>query len=324
MADSVATVLLQGESGSGKEVIARYIHQLSGRGSGPFVAVNCAALPEGLLESELFGHEKGAFTGAVQSRKGKFELANKGTLLLDEVSEMPLPLQAKLLRVLQEREIDPIGAQRPVSLDVRVIATTNRNLVQYVQEGNFREDLFYRLQVISIPVPPLRERREDILPLSDYFVRRHCRTNRRALKKLSNEMRDYLLAQPWRGNVRELENFLERAVLLCQSEQIHPGNIYLGTFGQTQMPAPQPSPFAAPTMQQTVLPPLPADAVDKTLPGITLEEMERRLILQTLEQVNGNRTRAADMLGVSVRTIRNKLSQYGIASQIPEPQGVGV
>jgi len=340
VADSVATILIQGESGTGKEVVARYIHNHSGRRNSPFVAVNCAALPEGLLESELFGHEKGAFTGAVLSRKGKFELANHGTLLLDEVSEMPLALQAKLLRVLQEREIDPIGAQRSVPLDVRVIATTNRNLAEYVEEGNFREDLFYRLQVIMVSVPPLREHREDILPLSEFFVRRHCRVNRRPKKRLSQAMREHLLNQNWRGNVRELENFLERAVLLCQSDEITPEGIFLSAYPQPLAPAacravcsagfsPSSNGSGAPFPERVDSGhrACPAESEEPALlsfprPGelMTLEEMERRMIMQTLEQVGGNRTRAADLLGVSVRTIRNKLNLYGIASGSPEKE----
>ena len=336
IADSMATVLIQGESGTGKEVLARYIHHHSERRDRPFVAVNCAALPEGLLESELFGHEKGAFTGAVLSRKGKFELANHGTLLLDEVSEMPLSLQAKLLRVLQEREIDPIGSQRSVQLDVRVLATTNRNLTAYVREGNFREDLFYRLQVIAMEIPPLRQRREDIIPMAEFFVRKHCRVNRRPRKRFDASMRAYLLEQSWRGNVRELENFLERAVLLCKEEAISPEKIFLRSFcpprgmdleeslgrGDACVAAMSASaPLAGTTLTTaTISDATPARPEEPARNGepwhaselLTLEEMERRLIMQTLERVGGNRTRAADLLGVSVRTIRNKLSQYGL------------
>lgn len=344
VADSTATILIQGESGTGKEVLARYIHHHSGRRSSNFVALNCAALPEGLLESELFGHEKGAFTGAVLARKGKFELANHGTLLLDEISEMALSLQAKLLRALQEREIDPIGSQRPVPLNVRVIATTNRNLADFTESGHFREDLYYRLQVIMLEIPPLRERREDILPLSDFFVRRLCRINRRPRKRIGNAMRRYLLERSWRGNVRELENFLERAVLLCKSDEITPDNVFLDgeylrtpTFvkprdlgetraagvgnregessslpfrsGAAESRAPlRPSPIS-PQYGQTDRAGRPILAAGEL---VTLEEMERRLILKTLQEVNGNRTRAADLLGVSVRTIRNKLNLYGI------------
>jgi two-component system response regulator FlrC len=341
VADSVATVLIQGGSGTGKEVLARYIHRHSSRRDRPFVAVNCAALPEGLLESELFGHEKGAFTGAVLARKGKFELANHGTLLLDEVSEMPFALQAKLLRVLQEREIDPIGSQRSVPLDVRVIATTNRDLASHVEEGRFREDLYYRLQVITIEIPPLRERPEDIIPLSEFFVRRHCRANRRPLKRLGPALRGYLLTQPWRGNVRELENFLERAVLLCKSEEIAPESIFLPTHSLRS-----PAPTANGGEGIAAHPASPAKLIGTGAkdhsagrisggcgplspligPGevVTLEEMERRLILQTLEQVGGNRTRAASLLGVSVRTIRNKLNLYGLPREQGEPLGAGV
>jgi two-component system response regulator FlrC len=331
VADSTATILIQGESGTGKEVVAHFLHHHSGRRERPFVAVNCAALPENLLESELFGHEKGAFTGAIQARKGKFELANHGTILLDEISEMPLPLQAKLLRVLQEREIDPIGAQRPMALDVRVMATTNRNLANYVREGKFREDLFYRLQVITLELPPLRERREDIIPLGEYFVRRHCRMNKRPRKRLGQAMREYLLNQNWRGNVRELENFLERAVLLCQHEEISPDRIYLDRGGHGfGMPARLEIPIPVVDKvesepgehRQNVGALIPAHVASGEMNGslagicgpselVTLEEMERRLILRTLDQVNGNRTRAADLLGVSVRTIRNKLHLYG-------------
>jgi DNA-binding NtrC family response regulator len=323
VADSVATVLIQGESGTGKEVLARYIHHYSGRTDRSFVAINCAALPEGLLESELFGHEKGAFTGAVIARKGKFELANRGTLLLDEVSEMPLVLQAKLLRALQEREVDPIGAQRPVPLDVRVIATTNRDLASYVNEGNFREDLFYRLQVIAIEIPPLRERYEDILPLAEYFLRRHCRMNRRPRKRLSVAMKDYMVEQDWPGNVRQLENFIERAVLLCREEEIRPDNVHMFSSVAAPMMLPRNDrlevstamgggeTYSGETLEDRAGPVLsyPQDHV-------TLEEMEKRMILQTLQKVGGNRTRAADMLGVSVRTIRNKLNQYGDSTKI--------
>lgn len=367
VADSTATVLIQGESGTGKEVVARYIHQHSGRQNGTFVALNCAALPEGLLESELFGHEKGAFTGAILARKGKFELAHRGTLLLDEVSEMPLVLQAKLLRALQEREIDPIGSQRPVALDVRVIATTNRDLDRFVAEGNFREDLYYRLQVITLCLPPLRERRDDILPLAEFFVRRICRVNRRPRKRLGAAMRQFLFEQPWRGNVRELENFLERAVLLCKTDEISPDNIFLGRPLAPAMrpfasgPASPANTACAQTAVRTMREPahfgaaagaqpysgavagtpahsgavagsLPALAAGPIPPNygrtdglyplgisageiVTLEEMERRLILKTLDEVGGNRTRAADLLGVSVRTIRNKLNLYGLGAE---------
>jgi len=304
IADGMATVLIQGESGVGKEVLAREIHRRSPRRQGPFVAVNCAALPEGLLESELFGHEKGSFTGAILTRKGKFEQANGGTLMLDEISEMPLNLQAKLLRVLQEHEIEPIGSARPVPLDIRVIATTNRPLGEWVKDGRFREDLFYRLNVISLAIAPLRERRDDTLPLAEYLLEKHCRRNGRPLKKISPELRSYLLSQDWPGNVRELENFIERAVLLCRDLEVRPDNIYLpgqavAPEGRAQQCADDPRLSAA------------SEAILGDEP-LTLEEVEKRMIIQTLERVGGNRTRAAEQLGVSVRTVRNKLHQYGL------------
>ncbi|MCX7047808.1 MAG: sigma 54-interacting transcriptional regulator [Candidatus Sumerlaeota bacterium] len=434
ISDSHATVLIEGESGTGKEVLARYLHRKSPRRDKPFVAVNCAALPEGLLESELFGHEKGSFTGAIQSRKGKFELANGGTILLDEISEMPASLQAKILRVLQEHEIDPVGARAPIAIDIRVVATTNRNIVAAVRSGDFREDLYYRLNVINVKVPPLRERPADVIPLAEYFLQKHCKRNHRPMKRLGAEMMEYLLAQYWPGNVREMENFIERAVLLCKDEEIAPAKLFLnpaterkivasdygrqGTWGQegrgqgsgvrgqrlevggqedefrekdeerewddedsrgwrnaqvanpalaahsfmasrlglsgnsipthdnaypndsrnprmnlhtenslaqSAMGNPQ-SPIgnaqSAMGIHQSVIR-NPQSAIrnsQSTIAAImeeasgpafvTLEEMERRLILNTLEKVGGNRTRAADLLGVSVRTIRNKLAQY--------------
>ncbi|MCX7016608.1 MAG: sigma 54-interacting transcriptional regulator, partial [Candidatus Sumerlaeota bacterium] len=237
----------------------------------------------------LFGHEKGSFTGAILSRKGKFEQANGGTILLDEISEMPLSLQAKLLRVLQDHEIEPIGASKPMALDIRVLATTNRPLAEWAKEGRFREDLFYRLNVIALTIPALRERREDILPLADALLERHCRRNGRPRKRLSPSLQSYLLIQEWRGNVRELENFIERAVLL-----------------------------AAPALEMPDMPGAPlveshaaGARLDPDSP-LTLDEMEKRIIIQTLERVGGNRTRAAEQLGVSVRTVRNKLHQYGL------------
>ncbi len=292
VAEADATVLLTGESGTGKEVIARFIHDQSGR-RGSFIAVNCAALPEGLLESELFGHEKGAFTGAVLSRKGRFEQANGGTLLLDEISEMPLSLQAKLLRVIQEKEIDPIGGTGTVKVDVRIVATSNRDLDKEVAESRFRQDLYYRLNVIALPIPPLRERVEDIIPLAEFFIGKYHRAGRPG-QRLGDEVRSYLQRHHWPGNVRELENLMERACLLARGEFIRLEDLHLGI-----------------TALQ-----IARDKSDNVLnldAPITLEEMERRLIMNTLNRTGGNRTRTADMLGVSVRTIRNKLSQYGLA-----------
>ncbi len=294
VADSKATILIQGESGTGKEILARYIHQTSSRSNNPFVAVNCAAVPDTLLESELFGYEKGAFTGAITQKMGKFELANGGTILLDEVSEMPPNLQAKLLRVLQEYEIDKLGSSgEPVSLDIRVIATTNRDLKKAVVDGNFREDLFYRLNVIPITLPPLRDRKEDIKPLTEHFINKHSERNNREVSDISDKALETLINNNWKGNIRELENTIERAVLLCQNSTIKPEHISI----ESAM-------FCKPENQ--------IEEECSLQPGTTLEEMEKELILRTLKDVAGNRTKAADMLGVSVRTIRNKLTQYKI------------
>lgn len=299
VADSSATILLTGESGTGKEVLARYIHERSGR-SGPYVAINCAALPEGVLESELFGHEKGAFTGAVLARKGRFEQADGGTILLDEISEIPLALQAKLLRVLQEREINPIGSDATVKLDIRVIATTNRDLEAYVEEGHFRQDLYYRLNVIAIDLPPLRERPGDIQRLAEYFVERYRRPNRPAAR-LSAEAKDFLMRHAWMGNVRELENVMERACLLARSEEIQTADLHLDARSPLSS-----TDFSSAPAGRARDPHMAFPA------GQTLDEMERRMILHTLDTHQGNRTRTARALGVSVRTIRNKLHQYGV------------
>ncbi|MGD8386518.1 MAG: sigma-54 dependent transcriptional regulator [Desulfobacteraceae bacterium] len=290
IASSRSTILIQGESGTGKEVIARFIHRSGNRSSGPFVAVNCAALPENLLESELFGHEKGAFTGAVSRKKGKFELAHGGTLLLDEISEMAVSVQAKLLRVLQEREVDRVGGQAPVSVDVRVIATTNRDLTAEVREGNFRQDLFYRLNVVPFHLPPLRKRPEDIAPLADHFLKETASLNGLHPKGLSQNAVDRLQKMPWPGNVRELENLMERATLLVDSERIEPDDLAfvrrLGGGGEN---------------------PPPDAAGEGVLP---LREMEKRMIFRALDDHQGNRTRASKVLGISVRTLRNKLNEY--------------
>ena len=297
VATADSTVILMGESGTGKEVLARHIHACSGR-TGPFVGVNCAALPEGLLESELFGHEKGAFTGAQMARKGRFEQAQGGTLLLDEISEMPLGLQAKLLRVLQEREVTPVGSPTTVKLDTRVIATTNRDLDLEVREGRFRKDLFFRLHVIALPVPALRERPEDVLPLAESFLKKHQRAGRPAMS-LSREAAAWLRGHAWPGNVRELENMIERACLLTRGMVIQPEDLALNLKPHTPLPSPA-----------------GASAGFEAAAGLTLEEMERRMILATLDQTGGNRTKTADLLGVSVRTIRNKLHQYGFSEAV--------
>ena len=289
IAPSRATVLIQGESGTGKELVARAIHHNSPRQNRPFIKLNCAALPEGLMESEMFGHEKGAFTGAIRTTKGRFELADTGTLLLDEIGEMPLMLQSKLLRVLQEREFERVGNPSPLSVDVRVIATTNRELKKEVEEGNFREDLYYRLNVVPIWLPPLRERREDIPLLVDHFLRKYCEENNRMFGGVEEEAMALLMAQEWRGNVRELENHIERAVVLCRDELIASRH-----FQFEHEPSTGGSEFG----------------VDGITAGMTLREMEKRLIISTLNLESNNRTRASEVLGISVRTLRNKLNEY--------------
>lgn len=282
-----STVLVEGESGTGKEVVARYIHRRSDRAKGPFIAVNCAALPETLLESELFGHEKGAFTGAVTRKAGKFELADGGSLLLDEISEIAPSLQAKLLRVLQEGEIDRVGGQFVTPVNVRVIATTNRNLEEEVENGNFRLDLFYRLSVVPIKIPPLRHRADDIGPLAEFFLKKHGELNSETPKSLSSEALEILKQQEWRGNVRELENLMERATLLLDSEAITPDDLAALSFSPRQN----------------------GDKPD-TWNMQPLKEMEKKMIFQALEENRGNRTHAAKVLGISVRTLRNKLNEY--------------
>ncbi len=288
VAPSRSTVLLQGESGTGKEVIARHIHECSDRAREPFVAVNCAALPENLMESELFGYEKGAFTGAVSRKKGKFELAHRGTILLDEISEMALAIQAKLLRVLQEKQVDRVGGQYAQPIDARVIATTNRNLEEETEKGRFREDLFFRLNVVPIMVPPLRERPDDIVPLAAFFLERHCSLNRVATRSLTSEAEGFLRKHPWPGNVRELENLIERAVVLTDSEVIDVEEL-------RQLMHPRTCRDVQNVARDSVLP---------------LREMEKRMIMHALNDQNGNRTHAAKVLGISVRTLRNKLHEY--------------
>ncbi len=303
VAPTQATVLIQGESGTGKEILARHLHTHSDRSGGPFVAVNCAALPEGLLESELFGHEKGAFTGALMRKLGKFELANSGTLLLDEISEMHPHLQAKLLRVLQENEIDRVGGRHPIPINVRVVATTNQDLPELMQKNEFREDLFYRLQVISLTLPPLRERRGDIPLLAEYFLQRYAQLFGKKNLKLTSAAQASLTKPPWPGNIRQLENALARGVLLAEGNFVHPRDL-----------------LAEPAGEAPEFPPLSAPMGDKP---VTLREMEQRLIFQTLDETSGNRTHAAKLLGISVRTLRNKLHEYrqtGRPGQAPRSQ----
>jgi len=287
IANSQASIFIQGESGTGKELVARYIHRKSSRKNKPFVAVNCAALPETLLESELFGHEKGAFTGALNRKKGKFEIAHHGTLLLDEISEMDFQLQSKLLRVLQEKEIDRVGGMGPVAVDVRVIATTNRDIDKQMEEGKFREDLYYRLNVIPIHLPPLRERRDDIPLLANYFIEKYNSIDGRAVKGLTKEAENALVQMPWKGNVRELENVIERAILMCKGDYIEEEG--LQSRGKAQKPE---------------------DPGYAFMPTVPLKEMEKKAIFRALDQTNGNRTHAAEILGISVRTLRNKMNDY--------------
>jgi transcriptional regulator with PAS, ATPase and Fis domain len=336
VARSKATVLISGESGTGKEMFARYLHAMSDRPDKPFIAVNCAALPEHLLESELFGHEKGAFTGAIARKPGKFELADGGTILLDEISEMDLALQAKLLRVLQEGEVDRVGGVETISIDVRVLATTNRDLEDWVAGGKFRQDLFFRLNVIPLRLPALRERGDDILSLARFFVDLYAKEYGLARAELSQEAVDWLMRYGWPGNVRELQNLMERAVLLCGGAPITSVHFLLDpdSWPLFEEEAAQIAAQAAAGTETAAAPSLPSPAVGAEpgavpggIPGVTpgegaagassfggavipLHEMERILIARGLEQTAGNRTQAAELLGISVRTLRNKLNEY--------------
>jgi len=306
-------VLITGESGTGKEVLARYLHTRSTRAKKPFISVNCAAIPENLLESELFGHEKGAFTGALARRIGKFEEANGGTLLLDEISEMDVRLQAKLLRAIQERLIDRVGGGKPVPVDIRIIATSNRNLAEAVREGKFREDLWFRLNVVNLKIPPLRERPADITELAQYFVKKYSEANGLPVRPLSAEARRALTVNRWPGNVRELENTLHRAVLLSSGPEIGIDGIL--TPEGTRFDQARSTGLAAQAA-------LAAEQVTRNLVGRTVAEVERDLILETLRHCLGNRTHAANILGISIRTLRNKLNEYAAdGAPIPPPNG---
>jgi DNA-binding NtrC family response regulator len=303
LARAEASVLLTGESGTGKEVMARHLHATSRRARGPFVALNCAALPESLLESELFGHEKGAFSGAVAARKGKFEQAEGGTLLLDEIGEMDPRLQAKILRVIQEREVDRLGGTAPLRVDVRLLAATHRDLGAEVAAGRFREDLYFRLNVVALHIPALRERPADILPLAEHFCARYAQVNGLPPRPLAPAARHRLLAHGWPGNVRELENTIHRAVLLAEGHEIGPEAIELS---RPLAAAPAAPSATAPGAEAPAGPPGRVAA----LVGRKMEEVERELILETLSHCLGNRTRAAEILGISIRTLRNKLGEY--------------
>jgi DNA-binding NtrC family response regulator len=291
VAPSDTSVLIYGESGTGKELLAATIHKLSHRNQKPLVAINCAAIPDNLMESELFGHEKGAFTGAGERKIGKFEFAHNGTLLLDEIGEMSLPLQAKLLRVLQEREINRVGGNQNIPIDIRVIATTNRDLYKESLEGKFREDLFYRLNVFPIQIPPLRERLEDIALLAEHFLKKFSALLGKEIDGFSSEALEFLQGRVWRGNVRELQNMIHRAVHLCKGSKIESGDFMIN-----EVSVPEP-----------------------TSPG-KIKDREKEMILKTLQEVNGNKTKAAKILGVSVRTIRNKLHEYGEMLASPSPE----
>ena len=317
VASSNASVLITGESGTGKELIARYIHRLSSRADRKFVSVNCAAIPENLLESELFGHEKGAFTGAVARRIGKFEEANGGTLLLDEISEMDARLQAKLLRAIQEREIDRVGGSAPVKVDIRVVATTNRDLNKEVSKGNFREDLYFRLNVVTVTLPPLRERPGDIGILARHFAIKYSKINDLPERHLSTETVELLRSHVWPGNVRELENVIHRAVLLSRGEVIDEDSIMFNGR-KTGLSLHNPDVVESPEGQASRV--RTADSVARSLVGKTVADVERDLIVDTLTHCLGNRTQAASILGISIRTLRNKIRQYsdeGISIPMP-------
>ena len=292
VANSSASVLIQGDSGTGKELFAKYIHEKSNRKDQAFIAVNCAALPENLLESELFGHEKGAFTGAISRKIGKFELAHKGTLFLDEITEMQFHLQAKLLRALQEKLVDRVGGLEPVEIDVRVIATTNRDADEAVKKGDFRDDLFYRLNTIPLVIPPLKDRIHDLELLCEFFIKKYCKIDGRNVKGLTKQAQTILNHHPFAGNVRELENIIHRAILLADSDLIQPEDLMIdmGELNNDQSGA---------------------DIAQNLDHGTgSLKEMEQKMIFKTLDTTEGNRTHAAKILGISVRTLRNKLNEY--------------
>jgi len=304
IAPSRASVLVLGESGTGKERLARYIHECSDRKTRTFVAVNCAAIPEGMLEAELFGHEKGAFTGAVQARAGRFELAHGGTLLLDEISEMPLHLQAKLLRVLQEGEVDRLGGKGPVKVDVRVIATSNRDMAEAVREGKFRQDLYYRLNVVTVRLAPLRQRPDDILPLATHFLARFSEMYNRPAPRIGKACLARLRRHAWPGNARELENCMHRACLMCDGDELREADLDLDDA------------IAHAPQEQAVQ------------VGMSIRDMEQALIRHTIEHVNGNRTEAARLLGISIRTLRNKLHEMNsgmtLAGERQQPRSAAV
>ncbi|MBD9484357.1 sigma-54-dependent response regulator transcription factor FleR [Pseudomonas sp. PDM14] len=309
VAKSGSTVLISGESGTGKEVLARYIHLQSPRAGKPFIAINCAAIPDNMLEATLFGHEKGAFTGAVSAQPGKFELADGGTILLDEISEMPIGLQAKLLRVLQEREVERVGARKPIELDIRVIATTNRDLAGEVAAGRFREDLYYRLSVFPLAWRPLRERTADILPLAERLLAKHVKKMNHSAVQLSPNARAAMLAHAWPGNVRELDNAIQRALILQQGGQIQAHDLCLTTPIGMAIVSPAPQPL---TLVAAATAAVPVESAASEVAGQLGEDLRRRefeLIIDTLRSERGRRKEAAERLGISPRTLRYKLAQ---------------
>lgn len=312
VADTDASVLILGESGTGKEVLANYIHQQSPRAGKPFIAINCAAIPDNMLEATLFGHEKGSFTGAIAAQPGKFELADGGTILLDEISEMPLGLQAKLLRVLQEREVERVGARKPINLDIRVLATTNRDLAAEVAAGRFREDLYYRLSVFPLAWRPLRERPADILPLAERLLRKHSRKMNLGAVALGPEAAQCLVRHAWPGNVRELDNAIQRALILQQGGLIQPADLCLtAPIGMPlAAPVPVPMPAMPPATPPSVEIPSPAAGQDASgALGDDLRRREFQVIIDTLRTERGRRKEAAERLGISPRTLRYKLAQ---------------
>jgi DNA-binding NtrC family response regulator len=296
-----ATVLLEGESGTGKELFARALHALSPRAEGPFVAINCAAIPETLLETELFGHEKGAFTGAVQRKPGRFEIAHRGTLFLDEIGDLPLPLQAKILRVLEEKQFERVGGTQSLHVDVRIVAATNRHLKQRVSERQFREDLYFRLSVFPIVIPPLRERGDDVLILARHFVDKFCRDLNKSAHAIAPAAIDELRTYPWPGNVRELQNCIERAVILADGDAIYPRHLNL-LFRQPPAAAVS-SPWDQVDLSGTL-----SDAISRAT-----AEVERRKILQALQEAGGNKGFAADALRIGYKALLQKLKSYGLA-----------
>ena len=318
VARTQATVLIAGESGTGKELVARALHRESPRAAAPFIKVNCAAVPENLIESEFFGHERGSFTGATSKREGRFELAHGGTILLDEISEISPQVQAKLLRVLQERELEREGGNRTIKVDVRVIATTNRRLEESVERKEFRQDLFFRLNVVPIHVPPLREHKEDVAFLAHQFMPRFARKHGARVHGISDSALAALDAHPWPGNVRELQNVIERAVILCgDSGLLELEHLGFSRFGSGDLSAPASTPPAAAAASASSAPAAPAAE-----PG-TLAEMEKRHILAALERTKQNRTHAARLLGISIRTLRNKLNEYGVKGKESESAAGG-